>query len=146
MEDLGGHGLRILVVEDNPADVRLIEEAIRECGALVHLQVVQGGLEALALCRRQGAYRNVARPHLVLLDMNLAKHEGFETLSEFKRDAALRRIPVLVLSGSSSPADIDACYEKHANCYLIKPFEMERFVRLLRSTIGFWRDVALIAT
>jgi two-component system, chemotaxis family, response regulator Rcp1 len=129
---------RILIVEDNPGDVRLMREALRECGVRCHINDVGDGVQALAFLRRQPPFENAERPDLVFLDLNLPHKNGCQVLSEMKSDPHLRSIPVLVLSTSTAPQDIAAAYDRHANCYMVKPIEFEVFVDLIRQSTKFW--------
>lgn len=133
--------IEILLVEDNPADVRLTEEALREGKVRNRLNVARDGVEALAFLRREGAFSEAPRPDLILLDLNLPKKDGREVLSEIKRDARLMRIPVVVLTTSSAEVDILKSYELHANCYITKPVDLEQFVQVVKSIDDFWLSV-----
>jgi chemotaxis family two-component system response regulator Rcp1 len=124
----GSHPLEILLVDDNPADVRLTEEALRDSGIEHHLTVARDGVEAMALLRGTGA----PRPDIVLLDLNLPVKDGREVLVEIKADRALRRIPVAVLTSSQAEEDVLRTYDLRANGYLIKPVDPEQVVGLLR--------------
>ena len=128
----------ILLVEDSQGDIRLIREALREiCGEHV-LHVVNDGVEALAFLRRTGAYVSAPRPDLILLDLNLPRKNGREVLSEIKQDPQLREIPVIVLTISTAEEDILTAYRLHANCYVIKPVNLEHFFRVLQSIERYW--------
>ena len=137
-----GRPIEILLVEDNLGDARLTREALREGEVRSELHVARDGIEALAFLRRQGAYRDAARPDIVLLDLNLPRKDGREVLAEMKADPELMRIPVVVLTTSESENDIMRCYELHANCYLTKPMELDRFIEVLRAFEGFWLATA----
>ncbi|HTP86294.1 MAG TPA: response regulator [Bryobacteraceae bacterium] len=128
--------VHILLVEDNPGDVRLTIEALKESQFPSNLHVVRDGVEALDYLR------NVALPDLILLDLNLPRRSGREVLTEIKADPALRRIPVMVLSTSRSDADVQFSYDHHANCYIQKPMELDRFFDVVRSIEQFWCSVA----
>lgn len=132
----------ILLVEDNPADSRLVEEAFAEQPRPLHLSVTPDGVEALAFLRREGRYAIAPHPDLILLDLNLPRKDGREVLAAVKADPALRRIPVLVLTTSDAPADIARAYDLHANCFLTKDPDLDRFFALLHETLHFWLDVA----
>jgi CheY-like chemotaxis protein len=133
--------LEILLVDDNPADVRLAQEALREGGLTNHLSVVTDGEEAMAFLRREGAFTRAPRPDIVLLDLNLPRKDGREVLSEVKSDEVLRRIPVVVLTTSKAEEDVLRSYELHANCYITKPVRLDAFVDVLRQLEGFWSEV-----
>ena len=133
--------VEILLVEDNPGDVRLTLEAFKEGKLRNRLQVVRDGEEALASLRRQGPYAQAVRPDLILLDLNLPKRDGREVLAEIKADADLRRIPVVVLTTSKAEQDILKAYDLHANCYITKPVDLEQFLRVVRAIEEFWLEV-----
>ncbi len=128
----------ILLVEDSLGDIRLIREALREiCGEHV-LHVVNDGVEALAFLHRAGAYVSAPRPDLILLDLNLPRKNGREVLCEIKGNPQLRDIPVVVLTISTAEEDIITAYRLHANCYVIKPVNLERFFQVLQSIERYW--------
>jgi CheY-like chemotaxis protein len=131
----------ILLVEDNPGDVRLTEEVLREGKVWNRLNVAGDGVEALCFLRREGKYADAPRPDLILLDLNLPKKSGHEVLAEIKADRELRRIPVVVLTTSRAEEDIIRAYDRYANCYLTKPFDWERFIEVVRSVEDFWLTV-----
>ncbi len=134
--------INILLVEDNPADVLLTAEALRE-GRVAHdLSVVNNGADAMYFLRRQGKFQKSPRPNLIFLDINLPKKNGFEVLADIKGDPDLRSIPVIVLTTSSSRQDIRRAYGLHANCYIVKPIELDDFFRAIRNTEDFWGGVA----
>jgi chemotaxis family two-component system response regulator Rcp1 len=128
----------ILLVEDNPADVRLTREAMRESKLLNRLAVVNDGIEAVAYLKKQGQYSNATRPDLILLDLNLPKKDGREVLAEIKNDSLLKSIPVVVLTTSDAHTDIVRTYDLHANCYITKPVELEKFMQIVRVIENFW--------
>jgi chemotaxis family two-component system response regulator Rcp1 len=129
--------VEVLLVEDNPADVRLTREVLED-GDDTHLNVVGDGEEAMAFLRRQGDYADSPRPQLVLLDLNLPKKDGREVLEELKADVELRRIPVVVLTTSAAESDISRSYELHANCFITKPLDLEDFFSVVQSIKDFW--------
>jgi two-component system, chemotaxis family, response regulator Rcp1 len=133
--------IEILLVEDNPGDVRLTEEALKEGKFLNRLHVVQDGVAALDFLHRRGAYADAVRPDLVLLDLNLPRKDGREVLAEIKSDEDLRRIPVVILTTSSSDEDILRSYNLHANCYVTKPVDLDQFIRVVGSIHDFWFSV-----
>ena len=137
-----GRAARVLLVEDNEADVRLTREALREGGETVRLSAVGDGELAMAYLRNETGYEDVATPDLVLLDLNLPKKNGLEVLEEIKRDPDLRRTPVIMLTTSSSARDIGACYDRGVNCYVVKPLDLDDFTRLVQAIDGFWFGVA----
>jgi two-component system, chemotaxis family, response regulator Rcp1 len=133
--------IQVLLVEDNPGDVRLTKEALKEGKLLNQLTVVGDGVEALSLLRKEGIYADAPQPELILLDLNLPKKDGREVLAELKADPNLRRIPVVVLTTSSSEEDILKIYDLHANCYITKPVDLEQFMGVVKSIEDFWVSV-----
>ena len=126
------------MVEDNPGDVRLTVEALKEAKVRNNLHTVEDGVEALAFLRREGRYADVPRPDLVLLDLNLPKMNGREVLAEIKEDPDLRRIPVVILTISQAEQDIVKSYNLHANCYITKPVDLDQFLEVVKSIENFW--------
>jgi two-component system, chemotaxis family, response regulator Rcp1 len=136
--------VEILLVEDNPADVRLTVEVLRDGPVQNHLSVARDGVEALAFLRREGPYAGAARPDLILLDLNLPRKDGREVLAEVKSSPDLRTIPVIVLTTSADDRDVARSYELHANSYIIKPVDFDQFLAAMRSIEDFWlRRVSL---
>ncbi len=133
-----GRPIEILLVEDNPGDVRLTKEALKEAKMANHLSVVVDGEAAMAFLRREGEFADAARPDLILLDLNLPKMSGREVLADVKNDERLRRIPVVILTISTSEHDILTSYDLHANCYITKPVGMNEFVTVVKSIEDFW--------
>ena len=133
--------VEILLVEDNPGDVRLMREALKEGQFRSRLSVVEDGAKALAFLRREGPYAEAPRPNLVFLDLNLPGMDGMEVLSEIKLDDNLRGIPVVVLTGSASHDDVDLAYRLNASSYITKPDGIEGFVTMVRSIQYFWSSV-----
>lgn len=136
-----GRPVEILLVEDNPGDVRLTQESFKESKVRNTLHVVRDGVEALAFLRGGGEYADAPRPDLVLLDLNLPKKDGREVLAEIKEDPDLKRIPVVVLTISKNEEDILRSYNLHANCYITKPVDLEQFLRVVKSVDEFWFTV-----
>ncbi len=145
----------ILLVEDNPADVLLMQEAFREArgggrpddsrkarGDFPKLNVARNGPQAMAFLRREAPYQASARPVLILLDLNLPGADGAELLAEIKKDRGLRQIPVIVLSTSTRAEDVARAYDLHANCYISKPRDLESLVEAVRSIEAFWLGMA----
>ncbi len=128
----------ILLVEDNPGDVRLTQETLKDFKVLNHLSVVGNGVEAMAFLRREGKYAQASRPDLILLDLNLPRKDGREVLTEIKVDEQLKRIPVVILTTSSAEQDILNTYEHHANCYITKPVDLDQFSAVVKSIEEFW--------
>lgn len=134
----------ILIVEDRQSDIDLIEEAIQESKIPYGLYIVKNGEEALDFLYQKKQYHKVPRPDLILLDLNLPRINGNELLSIIKTDPKLRLIPVIVLSTSNSPSDITESYALHANCYLTKPSDLDRFFAVVQAIIQFWFTVAAL--
>lgn len=137
----GGKPIEILLVEDNPADVRLTEEAFKEGKVLNNLSVVANGVEALDFLRRKGKYADSPRPDLILLDLNMPKKNGREVLGEIKQDPDFKRIPIVVLTISKSEEDIMKSYNLHANCYISKPVGLDKFIDVVKSIEDFWLTI-----
>ncbi|MHC4852836.1 MAG: response regulator [Planctomycetota bacterium] len=133
--------VEILLVEDNPGDVRLTQEALKDSKLVNKLHVVGDGDEALAFLRKQNEHANAPRPDLIVLDLNLPKKSGREVLAEIKEDPDLRRIPVVVLTISTSEGDVLETYDLHANCFITKPIGLEQFVEVVRSIEDFWLSI-----
>ncbi|HXJ24003.1 MAG TPA: response regulator [Polyangia bacterium] len=133
--------IEILLVEDNAADVRLTEEALKEGKVRNNLTVARDGEEALEILRRPGQHGGAARPDLILLDLNLPRKDGREVLATLKADPSLKHIPVVVLTTSSAEVDILNSYQLHANCYITKPVDLEQFVSVVKSIDDFWLTV-----
>jgi CheY-like chemotaxis protein len=133
-----GRPVEILLVEDNPIDVRMTRESLKDSKVLNHMSVVDNGVEAMAFLRREGKYVKATRPDLILLDLNLPKKDGREVLAEIKADEQLRRIPVVVLTTSSAEQDILKTYDLHANCYITKPVNMDQFNAVVKAIEEFW--------
>ncbi|TMB72144.1 MAG: response regulator [Chloroflexi bacterium] len=133
--------VQILLVEDNPGDVRLTREALKEAKFRNTVQVVGDGVEALAYLHQQGQYGGAMRPHLIMLDLNLPRMDGREVLAAIKKDADLRRIPVVVLSSSEAESDIARAYELHANAYVTKPVDIDHFLQVVKAIEEFWVEI-----
>ena len=136
--------VEILLVEDNPGDIRLILEAFKEGGFSSHLNVTRDGEQALAFLRQEGVYAESPRPAFIILDLNLPRKDGREVLAEIKKAKELRQIPVVILSTSTSMEDVSRAYDLHANCYVPKPLDVENLVQLGRSLEDFWLSTALL--
>jgi chemotaxis family two-component system response regulator Rcp1 len=130
--------IEILLVEDNPADVRLLMETLKQEKIYNNVHLVSDGEEALAYLRKQGNYKNAVRPDLILLDLNLPKIDGKEVLREIKADDNLRVIPVVILTVSKAEEDILKSYKLHANCYITKPVDLGQFTKVARCIQEFW--------
>jgi two-component system, chemotaxis family, response regulator Rcp1 len=133
-----GRSIEILLVEDNPGDVRLTREALKEGNFRSNLHVVTDGVQALEYLRRGVGYAQAVRPDLILLDLNLPRKDGREVLETIKEDPELRSIPVVILTSSQAEQDIVRAYGLHANCYVSKPVELDRFIDVVKSTVTFW--------
>lgn len=135
------NAIEVLLVEDNPGDVRLTREALKEGKVINHLSVARDGEEALAFLRREGAFADAPRPDVILLDLNLPRKDGREVLAAIKADASLRTIPVVILTSSEAERDIARAYELNANCYITKPVDLDQFITVVRSIEDFWFTV-----
>ena len=133
--------VEILLVEDNPGDARLTQEALREGKIRNNLSHVKDGAEALSFLRREKGFEAAPTPDIVLLDLNLPKKDGRQVLSEMKQDDGLKSIPVVVLTTSEAEQDILRSYELHANCYISKPVDLEKFISIVRAIEDFWLAV-----
>jgi chemotaxis family two-component system response regulator Rcp1 len=130
--------IEVLLVEDNPGDVRLTQEAFLDANKTINLHVAADGVEAMAFLRQTGVHANAPRPDLILLDLNLPKMDGREALAHIKSDASLKLIPTVILTTSNAEADIVKSYQLQANCYLTKPVQLEAFETLVKSINDFW--------
>jgi CheY-like chemotaxis protein len=140
-EPSDAHPIDVLLVEDDEGDVLMTREALAEGKILNRLHVVGDGVEALAFLRRQGKHANAIRPDLVLLDLNLPRVDGRQVLGEIKADEDLRRIPVVVLTTSEAEEDVVRSYDLHANAYVSKPVDFDRFVTVIRQIDDFFISV-----
>jgi CheY-like chemotaxis protein len=136
--------IEILLVEDNPGDVRLTKEAMRESTIPNRLNVVEDGVQAMEFLRREGKYKDSPRPDIILLDLNLPRKDGREVLNEIKSDANLKRIPVIVFTTSSDERDILNSYNLYANCFISKPIDMGNFMAMARKIEHFWFSIATL--
>lgn len=130
--------IEILLVEDNPADVRLIAETMKDFKSRNNINLVKDGVEAMAFLGKSGNYSDAVRPDMIILDLNLPKKNGFEILKEIKQDLDLRNIPVIVLSTSDSQKDITMAYELQAACFVTKPVGLDDFIRTVKQIENFW--------
>ncbi|HLX12270.1 MAG TPA: response regulator [Bacteroidota bacterium] len=133
--------IQILMVEDNPGDVRLTKESLKNNGVKHVLYNVGDGVEALDFLFHRGSYANATRPDLIILDLNIPKKNGLEVLKEIKEDPSLRRIPVVVLTTSGARDDIMRSYDMHANCYIIKSVNLDEFINIVRFVESFWLGI-----
>ncbi len=137
--------IEILLVEDNLPDVRLTIEALKDAKVRNRLHVVSDGLDAMAFLRNEGAYREVPRPDLILLDLNLPRKDGREVLAEVKNDVTLQHIPVVILTTSQAEQDIVHSYKLRANAFVTKPMDLDQFLAVIRSIEDFWLAVVKLA-
>jgi two-component system, chemotaxis family, response regulator Rcp1 len=131
----------ILLVEDNPGDVRLIREGLRDGKILNELSTVSDGQQAMDLLHQQGSYAHARRPELILLDLNLPRKDGREVLREVKTDPNLRSIPIVIITSSPVEEDILKSYNAHANCYITKPLDLHKFITVVKSIEDFWLSI-----
>jgi chemotaxis family two-component system response regulator Rcp1 len=140
-----GVPIEILLVEDNPGDVRLTKEALKDAKVRNNLHVAVDGVEALAFLRQHGAHAAAPRPDVILLDLNLPKKNGREVLEEIKHDDGLRHIPVVILTTSQAEQDIVESYRLRANAYVTKPVDLEQFLKVVRSIEEFWLEIVKLS-
>ena len=138
--------VNVLLVEDNPGDVRLTQEAFKEAKMSIQLDVTMDGAEAIKFLRKEGEYEAAVTPDLILLDLNLPKKDGREVLKEIKTDDKLKRIPVVVLTTSNAEQDIMKSYNLHVNCYINKPVDFEKFFDIIQKIEEFWLTTAILPT
>ncbi|MGE4488763.1 MAG: response regulator [Kiritimatiellales bacterium] len=136
-----GRAIEILLVEDNPGDIRLTQEALKENKVINNLHVVMDGVAAMKFLRRIDGCQDAVRPDLIILDLNLPKKDGREVLAEIKTDETLRTIPVVVLTTSDAEMDIVKSYDLHANCYIKKPLNLDRFIEVVKIVENFWLSI-----
>ena len=141
-----GEPVEILLIEDNAGDIRLTQEVFKDCKLLNHLSVARDGEEGIARLRREGRHAAAPQPDLILLDLNLPKKDGREILAEIKADPDLKRIPVIILTTSGAEQDILKSYDLHANCYIIKPVQLHKFISVVHSIEDFWLMIAKLPT
>ncbi len=135
---------KILLIEDNPGDIRLTQEAFKDSKIPIELSVVTDGVEAIDFLRKRNKYSNAETPELVLLDLNLPKKDGREVLEDIKADSDLRRIPVIVLTTSVAESDIKQSYNLHANCYINKPVDFDAFSKVIELIEDFWLSTVIL--
>lgn len=140
----GNRPVEILLVEDNPGDERLTREALKEGKVYNNFHWVKDGVEAIEFLRRKGKHASAPRPDIILLDLNLPKMDGREVLQEIKTDSDLKRIPVVVLTTSKAEEDVLRTYSLHANCYVTKPVDLEKFITVVKSIDAFWLTVVTL--
>jgi chemotaxis family two-component system response regulator Rcp1 len=144
MNNENGHAIEILLVEDNPGDVRLTREALKEAKVRNSLSVAGDGIEAMAFLRREGTHSTAPRPDIILLDLNLPRKDGRQVLAEIKADPELRRLPVVILTTSKAEEDILKTYDLHANCFITKPVDFDQFVKVVHSIEHFWLSIVTL--
>ncbi len=130
--------LEILLVEDNEGDVEMIKRAFRDGTPACTLSVANDGMEALDFLHKRGDFSDAPTPHLILLDLNMPRMDGKQFLEAVKEEEGLKAIPVVMLTSSQSPRDIRECYERHASCYVVKPFDGKKFAETVREVVRFW--------
>ncbi len=140
-EKSNGRPVELLLVEDNPGDVRLTIEALKEGKVRNNLHVVGDGAEALAFLRHEDKFQDSVRPDLILLDLNLPRMDGRELLAIIKEDSHLKQIPVVILTTSKAEEDIVKSYNLHANCYIAKPVDLNQFLEVIKAIEGFWMTI-----
>ena len=133
--------VNILLVEDNPGDVRLMKEALSESKEYCRLTTVEDGEQAVRFLRRLAPFADAVRPDLIFLDLNLPRKDGREVLAEIKSDSGLRRIPVIVLTTSEADRDVHRAYDLHANCYVRKPTDLDEYLSVIRACEKFWLHI-----
>jgi len=133
--------IEILLIEDNPGDVLLTQTAFKDGRVMNRLNIVRDGEEALHYLKHQGKYVDSPEPGIILLDLNLPKKDGRQVLKEIKEDERLKKIPVIILTTSESEEDVLQAYENHANCYIRKPVDLDRFMEIVRKIEDFWLSV-----
>lgn len=133
--------VEILLVEDNPGDVRLTQEVLKDGRVRNNMSVVMDGVDAISFLQQTGEYADAPRPDIILLDLNLPKKDGREVLAEIKADPDLKNIPVVVLTTSSAEQDVFRSYDLHANCYITKPVDLDQFIKVIRSIEDFWLTI-----
>jgi len=136
-----GKPIEILLVEDSPGEARLVQENMKDAKVRNNLNIVVDGVEAMAYLRKEGEYKNVVTPDMVLLDLNLPRKDGREVLAEMKADEKLKRIPVVVLTISQAEEDVFKSYNLHANAYVTKPVDLKQFMLAVKAIEGFWLSV-----
>jgi len=141
-----GRPIEILLVEDNPADVRLTIEVFKDSRITNHISVANDGEEAMDFLHKRGKYAGEMRPDLVLLDLNLPKKDGREVLTEIKADQELKTIPIIVLTTSDADQDVWKAYDAGVNSYITKPVDLEQFIGIFRSIEDFWLTIVKLPT
>lgn len=140
-EETSLKSVNILLVEDNPADVRLTMEAFKDAKVNNNFYVVDNGEDVIAFLKQEGKYSNMPRADLILLDLNIPKKDGREVLEEIKKEPELKKIPVIILTTSKAEEDIIRTYNLHANCYIHKPVDLNEFIKIVKSIENFWLTI-----
>lgn len=138
--------ITILLVEDNPGDVRLVQEIFQDRKIVKRLDIAEDGEQAMNYLHRRGDYKDAPKPDLILLDLNLPRKNGIEVLTEIKEDEDLRCTPVIILTASMAEEDIARAYSHYVNCYLTKPIDLIQFIRLVQQIKSFWLDIVELPT
>lgn len=138
--------IEILLVEDNPADVRLTQEALAESKLFTNMSVAYDGVEALEYLRKEGQFKEATKPDLIILDLNMPRKDGREVLADIKADDNLKDIPVVILTTSRAEEDIIRTYKLHANCFISKPVDLEQFIQVVKSIESFWFTIVSLPT
>jgi len=141
-----GNPIEILLVEDNPGDVRLTQEVLKEGKVHNNLSVVENGVQALSFLKKEDGYKDAKTPDLILLDLNMPKKDGREVLLDIKKDKDLKKIPVIVLTTSQAEEDILKVYDLNANCFISKPVDLEQFINVVKSIEDFWLSIVKLPT
>jgi len=141
-----GSPIEILLVEDNPGDIRLTQEVLKEGKVQNQLSVVENGVQALSFLKKEDGYKDAPTPDLILLDLNLPKKDGREVLLDIKNDKDLKKIPVVVLTTSQAEEDILKVYDLNANCYISKPVDLGQFIDVVKSIEEFWLSIVKLPT
>lgn len=139
-----GKPVSILLVEDNPGDLRLTQEIFKEGKLCSNLMTVKDGVEAMSYLRKEGQYSDAVRPDLILLDLNLPKKSGQEVLEEIKKDKEFKRIPVIILTSSKSEEDMNAMFDLHADAYINKPIDVDHFIKVVKCIEIFWIEIVTL--
>ena len=141
-----GNPIEILLVEDNPGDVRLTQEVLKEGKVNNKLSVVENGVQAISFLKKEDGYKDALTPDLILLDLNMPKKDGREVLLDIKKDKDLKKIPVIVLTTSQAEEDILKVYDLNANCFISKPVDLEQFINVVKSIEDFWLSIVKLPT